>query len=85
MKEIEKFEVFKEVFDIPTMKTIYKLANDGFIDTMLGIISTGKEANVYLGKAPSGESIALKIYRMETSSFKNMYKYIAGGIAASLQ
>ena len=78
MKEIEKFEIFKEVFDIPTMKTIYKLANDGYIDVMLGIIATGKEANVYLGKTPSGESIAIKIYSIETSDFKNMWKYIAG-------
>ena len=78
MKEIDKFEVFKEVFDIPTMKTIYKLGNDGYIDVMLGIISTGKEANVYLGKTSSDESVALKIYRMETSNFQNMYKYIAG-------
>jgi RIO kinase 1 len=78
VKEIEKFEVFKEVFDIPTMKTIYKLANDGFIDTMMGIVSTGKEANVFLGKSTSGESIAIKVYRMETSNFQHMYKYIVG-------
>ena len=78
MKEIEKFEVFKEVFDIPTMKTIYKLASDGFIDTMMGIISTGKEANIFLGKSSSGESIAIKVYRMETSNFQHMYKYITG-------
>lgn len=78
MKEKEKFKVFKDVFDTPTMKTIYKLANDNYIDYMLGVIATGKEANVYFGKTPSGEDIAIKIYRMETSNFRNMYKYIAG-------
>jgi len=60
------------------MKTIYKLANDNYIDYMLGIIATGKEANVYFAQNPSGENIAIKIYRMETSNFRNMYKYIAG-------
>ena len=78
MKQKEEFKIFKEVFDIPTMKTIAKLASDGYIDYMLGIVSTGKEANVYLAKDPDGKSIALKVYRMETSEFQHMYKYIRG-------
>jgi RIO kinase 1 len=78
VKEKEEFKIFKEVFDTATMKTIAKLASDGYIDYMLGIISTGKEANVYLAKDPAGNSLAVKVYRMETSEFQHMYKYIQG-------
>ncbi|MCD6547025.1 MAG: serine protein kinase RIO [Nanoarchaeota archaeon] len=77
-KEKEIFKIYKEVFDLSTEKTIYKLSNDGYIDYFIGPISTGKEANVFLAKNPEGESIAVKIYRIETSNFKNMWKYIAG-------
>jgi RIO kinase 1 len=78
VKEQEKFKVFKEVFDEPTMKAISKLASDGYIDYMLGVISTGKEANVYLVKTPDNKSLAAKIYRIETSAFENMWKYVKG-------
>ena len=77
-KKREKFKTYKEVFDTFTMKTLFKLSNDGFIDIIIGPVSTGKEANVFHGKNPEGEDIAIKIYRTETSSFENMLKYIHG-------
>ncbi len=77
-KEKEKFKIFKEVFDESTMRTIYKLSSDGYIDYVIGPVSTGKEANVFLGKNFDDEDIAIKIYRIETSNFKNMWKYIHG-------
>jgi RIO kinase 1 len=77
-KDKEKFRVFKDVFSESTMKTIYKLSSDGYIDYIIRPISTGKEANVFLGKDFDGESIAIKIYRIETSNFNNMWKYIYG-------
>ncbi|MCD6575626.1 MAG: serine protein kinase RIO [Nanoarchaeota archaeon] len=77
-KDKEKFRVFKEVFSESTMRTIYKLSSDGYIDYIIGPISTGKEANVFLGKNFDGDSIAIKIYRIETSNFNNMWKYIYG-------
>ncbi len=73
-----RFETYKEVFDYSTEKTIYKLANDGYIDLLIGIISTGKEGNVFLAKNHLGKEVAVKIYRIETSSFQNMWKYING-------
>jgi RIO kinase 1 len=78
MKEKEKWKIYKDVFDESTMKAISKLASDGYIELVQGVIATGKEANVYLGKAPDGKEIALKIYRYETSSFNTMSKYIKG-------
>lgn len=77
-KDKEKFRVFKEVFSESTMRTIYKLSSDGYVDYIIGPISTGKEANVFLGKNFDGDSIAIKIYRIETSNFNNMWKYIYG-------
>jgi len=72
----ERFKIFKDVFSESTMRTIYKLSSDGYIDYIIGPISTGKEANVFLGKNFDGEPIAIKIYRIETSNFNNMWKYI---------
>ena len=77
-KDKEKFKIFKEVFDESTMKTIYKLSSDGYIDYIIGPISTGKEANVFLGKNFDEKPIAIKVYRTETSSFNNMWRYIYG-------
>ena len=74
----EKFKTFKKVFDEYTMRTIYKLANDGYIDYIIGPISTGKEADVFHGKDSKGKDIAIKIFRLETSGFNNMWKYIHG-------
>ncbi|HDQ59817.1 MAG TPA: serine protein kinase RIO [Candidatus Woesearchaeota archaeon] len=77
-KEKEKFKTYKEVFDEPTMRTIHKLTNEGHIEYVMGPISTGKEANVFLAKNSDDEFIAVKIFRTETSSFENMLKYIKG-------
>lgn len=74
----EKLKIFKNVFDEYTMRTIYKLANDGYIEYVIGPISTGKEANVFLAKNAHDEYVAVKMYRIETSDFQKMYKYIQG-------
>lgn len=74
----EKLKIFKNVFDEYSMRTIYKLANDGYIEYIIGPISTGKEANVFLAKNAQDEYVAIKMYRIETSDFQNMFKYISG-------
>ncbi len=73
-----KFKVFADVFDNATIAAINKLANDGYIDRMYGVIKTGKEANVFYGIDAFGNEIAIKIYRIETSDYKNMWLYIKG-------
>jgi len=77
MKISERFKVYKEVFDETTLLALYKIVNKGYFDVLEGVISTGKEANVYKAKSKDG-FVALKIYRIETSDFKNMWKYING-------
>ncbi|MCW1297954.1 MAG: serine protein kinase RIO [Candidatus Parvarchaeota archaeon] len=57
--------------------SLYKAVNKGYFDVLEGVISTGKEANVY--KARKNEKIfAVKIFRTDTSEFKSMWKYIKG-------
>lgn len=76
-KSVEDRRIGSEIFDKQTLETLYKLANQGYIDVLNGAINTGKEANVL--KAVLGESyVAVKIYRIDTSDFKKMQYYIQG-------
>ncbi len=70
--------VGSEVFDKKTLKTLYKLANHGYLQILNGAISTGKEANVFKGIDDDGNYVAVKIYRVTTSDFKKMQDYIQG-------
>ena len=70
--------VGSEVFDKITLKTLYKLANQGYLQILNGAISTGKEANVFKGIDDNGKFVAVKIYRVTTSDFKKMQDYIQG-------
>ncbi|MBZ3935879.1 serine protein kinase RIO [Methanimicrococcus blatticola] len=89
MKQIEdkraKGRIFKKdssflkaeenVFDVPTLKLLYSFANKGIISELGGSISTGKEANVFYATGNEGE-VAVKIYRINSSTFKAMDPYI---------
>lgn len=78
IKGDEDRRVGSEVFDTITLKTLYKLANSGYIHKLNGAISTGKEANVFKGADEDGNFVAVKIYRVTTSDFKKMQTYIQG-------
>ncbi|NYB51168.1 MAG: serine protein kinase RIO [Methanobacteriaceae archaeon] len=78
LKSVEDKRVGSEVFDRITLKTLYKLANQGYIHLLNGAISTGKEANVFKGADEDGNIVAVKIYRVTTSDFKKMQFYIQG-------
>ncbi|MGQ4834599.1 MAG: serine protein kinase RIO [Candidatus Asgardarchaeia archaeon] len=77
-KDEDDFKTVESVFDTYTLLALYKLFNEGYLDTLHGVISTGKEANVYMGLSPKGEYIAVKIYRTSTLDFKKLLKYIEG-------
>ena len=80
MKKQTRFELRKiseSVFDKSTLMTLYELAKDKKLDEMVGIVSSGKESNVYHGFLGKRE-IAIKIYAIEASEFKNMDYYIIG-------
>ena len=74
----EERKTYDEVFDRHTLLSIYKLMCDGVIDTVDYPISTGKEGNVFKGTSPEKNSIAIKIYRVSTATFKNLSKYVVG-------
>jgi RIO kinase 1 len=77
IKDSEDLKSFEGVFDTSTLKTLYHLANRGYIDALGGVISTGKEANVFHAIGCDRE-IAIKIYRISTSDFRAMQSYIIG-------
>ncbi len=82
IKEIgeEDRKIYAEVLDQRTLKTLYKLSVK-FIKAMGGVVSTGKEANVFYADGVFEEKevpMAVKIYRIETSSFDKMDEYMFG-------
>ena len=77
-KDSSDRKVGNEVFDKLTLETLYKLANQGYIDILNGAISTGKEANVLTGITDDEKFVAVKIYRIATSDFKKMDYYLKG-------
>ncbi len=77
-KDVDEFKVVEGVIDPPTLKVLYKLLNRGAINALHGVISTGKEANVYRGEDVDGNPLAVKIYRMSTAETDFMFEYIIG-------
>ncbi|MEI8364303.1 MAG: RIO1 family regulatory kinase/ATPase [archaeon] len=78
---LRKFEIDSKiqgyVFDESTKAALYKLANNNIIDSIDSPIASGKEAITFLGHLDKNPIVA-KIYKVETSNFKNMDKYIKG-------
>ena len=77
-KGLEDRKIRAHVFDKSTLLAIRKLQDRGDIGEIGRVIATGKEANVYYATTPLGSPIAVKIYKLETSSFHSMKKYILG-------
>ncbi len=77
-KDDDEFKVVEGVIDPPTMKILYKLLNRGKLKALYGAISTGKEANVYLGFDTEENPVAVKIYRVSTAETDFMMEYILG-------
>ncbi|WP_198011320.1 serine protein kinase RIO [Thermococcus sp. PK] len=76
-KDSELYKVFSEVFDRTTVDTLSYFHRRGNIEKLLGVISTGKEANVFMGIDAEGNPIAVKIYRTYTTEFRRIWEYLA--------
>ncbi len=78
----EQLKIEEGVFDNRTMLRIRKLFSHNIISKFEFIIAKGKEGDVYLADSGSGivekEFVAVKIFRLETSSFEKRVDYIAG-------
>jgi RIO kinase 1 len=76
LKERNKIE--SEVFDRAALLALAKLMQKGAISRVEYPISTGKEANVFLATTSTGESVAVKIYKIETTHFLRRKEYLEG-------
>jgi RIO kinase 1 len=70
-------KVAGQVFDRSTLLSLYDLLKRGVVDKFHGVVSTGKEANVFCALDPSGQYLAVKIYRIATADFKRKFEYIS--------
>src|SRR5436853_7631447 len=71
-------KTYDQVFDHAALLTIASLITDGVISTLDYPVSTGKEANVFNATDAAGRAKALKIYRINTATFRNIALYIEG-------
>ena len=78
VKKSEDYQVFNDVFDMPTLMTITKMINNGIIRSVKSHFGSGKESKVYLAEASDGSLLALKIYLTVSAEFKKRLQYIAG-------
>jgi RIO kinase 1 len=67
-----------EVFDKATLHIFEKLISDKVLDILDFPISTGKEGNVFRGVTPKKKLVAVKVYRINTATFKHISDYLYG-------
>jgi RIO kinase 1 len=78
VKRSEDYQVFDDVFDVPTLMVVNDMRDDGIIEHVRGSLAAGKESKVYTAVAPDGSLRILKIYLTVSAEFKKRMQYIAG-------
>lgn len=79
VKRSEEYEALEEVFDKPTLLTLYNMIRQGTISEIYGAIKAGKESKVFWAKGSENEDLAVKIYLTVASEFRaGMIMYIEG-------
>ncbi len=77
----EQLKIEDGVFDTRTLQRVGKLFGLGIISRFYFKIATGKEADIYAaepGEKIKSDIVILKIFRIETTSFRNRLDYILG-------
>jgi RIO kinase 1 len=74
----KKRAVIESVFDERTIFNLNKILANGPLKRVEGVISAGKEANVYLAYDANGRELAIKIYKIDSNTSRWMRKYIVG-------
>jgi len=77
-KDSDSRKTYDQVFDRAALLNLAKLISDGAISTLDYPVSTGKEANVFHATDREGRAKAVKIYRINTATFRNIAQYIEG-------
>ncbi|EKX51622.1 hypothetical protein GUITHDRAFT_66086, partial [Guillardia theta CCMP2712] len=66
------------VLDPRTRRILDRLMSNGYLHSMQGCISTGKEANVYHEEEEEELEVAIKIFKTSILVFKDREKYVMG-------
>jgi len=74
----KKRAVIESVFDERTIFHLNKILANGPLERVEGVISAGKEANVYLAYDTNGREVAIKIYKIDSNTSRWMRNYIVG-------
>ncbi|MBY6293939.1 serine protein kinase RIO [Nanohaloarchaea archaeon H01] len=74
----EAEKAFQNVFDHETSMALLKLYNNQVLDTIYGVIESGKESVIFLADTPEGERVVLKIYMTRAGNFREMKNYLRG-------
>jgi RIO kinase 1 len=77
-KRSEDYQVVEGVFDLPTLKVIAKMVDDGVLKSVRSHFASGKESKLYIAETPEGKHVAVKIYLTVSSEFKKRIQYITG-------
>jgi RIO kinase 1 len=81
MKKKDKSErraATQSVLDERTYLQLRKILQKGVLSYIEGIISAGKEANIYLGYNDEDQEVAVKIYKIDSNTSRWMRNYIVG-------
>ncbi len=76
----EQRRTFAKVFDRGTIRAVHRLAMKGHFDVLEFVVSTGKEAHVFRARDRARNSRAVKIYKIGTSDFNRMHRYLQGDV-----
>lgn len=68
----------EQVLDPRTRMVLFKMLNRGVFAEINGVVSTGKEANVYHATNPAGEELAIKVYKTSILVFKDRDRWGEG-------
>ncbi|MFW9936560.1 MAG: serine protein kinase RIO [Candidatus Thorarchaeota archaeon] len=74
----KKKAAIESVFDERTVFQLNKVLTNGPLSRIEGIVSAGKEANVYLAYNQENKEVAVKIYKVDSNTSKWMRNYIIG-------
>ncbi len=66
------------VFDKRTMKALYELMSKNSVDYVDFPISSGKESVVFKAFLKNRKPVVIKVYKLSTLRFANIWKYIEG-------
>lgn len=74
MDRSEFKKIWQGVFDDISIMALYKLTNKGVVGEIKAIIKEGKESQVIAAEP----NVAVKVYAIEASNFKQMWPYLIG-------